>query len=137
LSECVCPASQDRASRADACQGRRSSHDVIGDPTLYGAQLATEIQSQPMKGFERTLAWLFGLSMGGGLTYFAIRFARWHSATKSILGMLVFLFYTGISLFMALFAVMLVVVTLRELFCWKLEDDLRSRDDHAKRNDDW
>jgi uncharacterized membrane protein len=109
----------------------------MGGALTYFAIRFARWHSGTKKGFERTLAWLFGLSMGGGLTYFAIRYARWHSGTKSILGMLVFLFYTGIALFMALFAVMLVVVTLRELFCWKLEDDLRSRDDHAKRNDDW
>ena len=49
--------------------------------------------------------------------------SQWHSATNSIPGMLVFLFFTGIALFLAFIAVLITMVCLRELFRWKLDDD--------------
>jgi hypothetical protein len=78
---------------------------------------------------SHTFQWLMTLFMGSGLTYCAVRFGVWpmlmqlHSATKSILGMFVFLFFTGIALFVALPGVIVVIVSLRELFRWRLKDD--------------
>jgi hypothetical protein len=76
-----------------------------------------------------TLRWLIGLFMGCGLTYYGIRFGilpmikQWHVAMQSVLGALVFLFFTSVTIFSTLLAVLIVVFSLRELFRWKLKQD--------------